>query len=73
NELATQGKDLFATTESIARIQAWQAKIKPYVPNDTGEDMEIKDRPASWGNQHQYRLLSPVNNFFTTKMNSIPD
>ena len=73
NELATQGKDLFATTESIARIQAWQSKIKPYVPNDTGEDMEIKDRPASWGNQHQYRLLSPVNNFFTTKMNSIPD
>ncbi|MBQ8335769.1 MAG: CotH kinase family protein [Tidjanibacter sp.] len=72
-ELATEGNDLFYVTESMERIRQWQGFISRYVPNDTGEDMEIKDRPASWGNQGQYRLLSPINNFFVTKVNSLPN
>lgn len=58
----------FAADVSMARIKRWQEVIAPYVSNDTGEDMEIKDRPASWGNRDQYRILTPgPNNFFTVK------
>ena len=58
----------FAANASMDRIKGWHSVIAPYVSNDTGEDMEIKDRPASWGNKSQYRILSPgTNNFFTVK------
>ena len=40
--------------------------------NDTQEDMTIYDEPASWGNQSNYRLLSPSNNFFKIKAGSLP-
>lgn len=51
----------------------------PYVDNDTGEDTEIKDQPASWGQHPKYRLLSGSvgdgqngeSNYFDTKINSI--
>ncbi len=70
----------FAYENSKARINAWHNMIRPYISNDTGEDMKIEDKPASWGNYHRYRLLSgsigngqnSESNFFLTKINSIP-
>lgn len=48
--------------------------IRDYVVNDTEEDCEIKDRPAGWGNQYDYRILdaSSSMNFFKVKAESIP-
>ena len=61
---------------SQARIRSWQRRIEPYVTNDTGEDMTIEDKPASWGNHGEYNLLKNNNdNFFNTKaasINSLP-
>ena len=74
NELCDPANDLFYYTHSIARINGWHSMIRDYVDNDTGEDCEIKDRPASWGNIYDYRLLN-VNssmNFFKVKASSIP-
>ena len=46
--------------------------ISPYIDNDTGEDTVLADRPASWGNHHEYRLLTPgPDNFFQVKTSSI--
>ena len=57
---------------AIARIKEWHKSIGPYVSNDTGEDMEIKDRPAPWGNHGEYRILSEGSNcFFSVKAASI--
>ena len=74
NELCNPANDLFYYAHSIARINGWHDMIREYVDNDTGEDCEIKDRPASWGNIYDYRLLdagSPMN-FFRVKASSIP-
>ena len=50
------------------RILEWQSQISSFVPNDTGEDMSISDKPASWGNHPEYRIMAPgTNNFFTVK------
>lgn len=62
----------FYYTTSMARIRSWQEKIGEYVSNDTGEDMTVSDRPASWGNQGEYRLLdSGSSNFFKVKAETI--
>lgn len=59
---------LFSWELSHARIQAWQDSIRDYVSNDTGEDMSIEDRPASWGNHHEYRIMEDCSdNFFRVK------
>lgn len=53
---------------AAAQIRAWQGSVAPYVANDTGEDMTIEDKPASWGNHGEYRLLAPGgNNWFSVK------
>ncbi len=70
----------FAYNPSKARITYWHKMIQPYISNDTGEDMVIEDKPASWSNYPNYRLLSggvgngksSETNFFLTKINSIP-
>ena len=49
---------------AISRIKGWHKAISPYVSNDTGEDMIIEDRPASWGNHKEYRILSDGSNCF---------
>lgn len=55
-----------------SRIGSWQAMIRDYVPNDTGEDMTISDRPASWGNHGEYRLLADgPDNFFRAKAEAV--
>jgi spore coat protein CotH len=65
---------LFGWKASQTRINSWINLIQPYVPNDTGEDMEIKDRPASWGNHPEYRILSyGKNNWFKVKTESIAE
>lgn len=75
NELIAPENNLFYWEASVARINAWHAMIGDYVENDTEEDCEIKDRPASWGNRYDYRLLdpSPEVNFFRLKAASIPE
>ncbi len=65
--------NLFGINGSMQRIATWQNLIRPYVANDTGEDMTIEDKPASWGNHAEYRIMSDgANNFFRVKKNSIP-
>jgi len=75
SELIDPSKDLFDAEKSILRIKKWQEMIKPYVSNDTGEDMEIVDKPARWANCHFYRLLSgddggfyPEANYFRSRI-----
>lgn len=74
HELCAQENGLFHYSSSIPRIQAWHDMIRDYVVNDTEEDCEIKDRPAGWGNQYDYRILdaSSSMNFFKVKAESIP-
>ena len=71
-EFATTGNAFTGQAESAARIRAWQEMLERFVSNDTGEDMVIKDAPASWGNHPEYRLLedSP-DNWFKVKAESI--
>ncbi|MBR1872624.1 MAG: CotH kinase family protein [Bacteroidales bacterium] len=65
--LAAEGSP-FVYEESIKRISAWQEMIKPYLANDTGEDEQIKDRPASWSNHREYRVMEDgSNNWFRVK------
>lgn len=52
------------------RIKDWQSRIKKYISNDTGEDMNIEDKCASWSN-YQYHILETSNNYFRTKAESI--
>ena len=69
NELCDPAKGLFHYEASIARINTWHAMIRDYVVNDTEEDCKMADRPASWGNHHEYRLLDSNAdvNFFRVK------
>ena len=58
----------FSVSASKKRIQQWQGRISQYISNDTGEDMTMEDRPASWSNHGEYRLLEEgSNNFFEVK------
>ena len=67
-ELADPANALFDMDASVSRITTWQNMIRPYISNDTGEDMEIYDQPAYWGNHHEYRLMDKgSNNFFRVK------
>ena len=78
-ELADANKPYFYVTASQQRITTWQNLIRPYVSNDTGEDMLIDDVPAPWGNASFYRLFSGDDqggasgnaNFFTTKVKQV--
>ena len=74
NELCNPANNLFYYQSSIDRINGWHAMIRNYVNNDTGEDCEIKDRPAGWGNIYDYRILDANSsmNFFKVKAQSIP-
>jgi len=47
--------------------------VQPYLNNDTEEDTELIDVPASWGNCPDYRLLSPTNNYFKTRALNLPE
>jgi len=79
-ELVHPNNDYFTASKSITRILGWHQKIRPFVSNDTGEDMAIEDKPAYWGNQPNYRLFSGNDqggnngpgNFFSSRAASIP-
>ena len=71
-ELVDPSKGLFHMDASVPRILAWQDKIRPYVSNDTEEDMSIYDEPAYWGNHSEYNLTSTgSDNFFRVKTETI--
>lgn len=71
-ELVDPDKGLFYYTASMQRIKLWQDAVRDYLANDTGEDCEIADRPASWGNQSGYRIMSEgADNFFQVKTETI--
>ena len=71
-ELVNPGNDLFQMTRSVNRIKLWQKNIEPFISNDTGEDMIIKDRPASWGRVGDYRVMDTgSSNFFKVKAQTI--
>ena len=72
HELCDPAKDLFAYGRSRYRILKWHEQINQHIANDTGEDMEILDQPASWGNCSFYRLLDPVNNYFVIRASNLP-
>jgi hypothetical protein len=74
NELIDPANDLFYYQHSIDRINGWHAMIRYYIVNDTEEDCELKDRPASWGNIYDYRILDANSsmNFFKVKAESLP-
>ncbi|MFA5045049.1 MAG: CotH kinase family protein [Paludibacter sp.] len=72
NELCNNNNDLFFVDKSIPRILNWQNRIKTLVNNDTNEDTEILDKPASWGNCSFYRLLDSTNNYFKIRAANIP-
>ncbi len=63
---------LFHVDASKERILNWHKMIQKYIMNDTGEDMVLKDEPASWGNCDFYRLLESNNNFFVIRAANIP-
>lgn len=63
----------FFVDRSIPRILNWQNKIRNFVNNDTKEDTEILDKPASWGNCSFYRLLDSNNNYFKIRTANIPN
>lgn len=57
---------------AMERIRLWQEALSPCTANDTGEDMEIKDRPASWGNHSEYRIATDgASNWFRVKCESL--
>jgi spore coat protein CotH len=71
-ELCNPANDLFHATKSGIRITNWHNMISNYISNDTGEDMIIEDKPASWGNCGFYRLLGNSNNYFVIRAENIP-
>ncbi len=71
-ELVSDDNDYLSVSGSISRCKTWQASIRDFVSNDTGEDCEISDIPASWGNHGEYRITGDgADNFFRVKIQSI--
>ena len=71
-DFARVGNPWTGRVQSSSLILGWQSMIAPYIPNDTGEDMEIIDHPSSWGNHPEYRLLEDgPDNWFRVKAESI--
>ena len=69
--LVDPANGLMDTGSARQRILDWQSRIQDYISNDTGEDMEIRDEPASWGSWGDYNLMSTSNNYFTVKAETI--
>lgn len=69
--LVDPANGLMDATSAMARIADWQSRIRNYISNDTGEDMQIEDKPADWGNIGDYNLMTPDNNYFMIKAQTI--
>ena len=71
----TTSKELMEPEAAMERIQKFQSLVKDYVKNDTGEDMEVADKPHACDgcSVDNYKLLSgddsgkDGSNFFRTK------
>lgn len=72
HQLCDPSNDLFTYGRSRIRILNWYKLIENHIANDTGQDMEIADRPASWGNCGFYRLMDPANNYFVIRAENLP-
>ena len=73
-ELADPGKDLFHWDHSRDRLTQWRNQIETWVSNDTGEDMKIQDKPASWSGIKTYRIYTAgKHNFFQVRTAVIED
>ena len=71
-DLVNPANEMMDFASAYKRISTWHKLINPYVSNDTGEDMLIEDKTASWSNHKEYRLMdSGGNNFFIIKAQSI--
>ena len=67
-ELGADGNQWFGYDASTFRIRNWQRLLEPHLVNDTGEDQILQDRPASWGNHSEYRVLEDgKDNWFRVK------
>ncbi len=67
-ELGAEGNRWFGYEASLGRITRWQDLFGPYLDNDTGEDTSLRDRPASWGNHPEYRVMQDgASNWFRVK------
>ena len=64
---------LMTQTDSVTFISQIHELIANELPNVTNQNDEIIDRPASWGNQSQYRLfaLDTGKNWYSTKLASV--
>ena len=69
-KLVDPANGLMDYNSSSTRIREWQNRIKDYISNDTGEDIEIKDETAPWSN-YKYSLLNNSNNYFIEKAKTI--
>ena len=71
--MITAGNGFMDYKTATERIRTYQSRIKHYTKNDTGDGMVVEDRPASWGNHPEYRLLDDgMNvNFFKVKAQTI--
>lgn len=71
-ELSDLANPYTGVEPSVQRIKLWQELLYNHTANDTGEDMSIADRPASWGNHPEYRIMSDgACNWFRVKCNSL--
>ena len=69
--LVNPANGLMDQATATQRIKDWQSKIRNHISNDTGEDVEIRDEPAPWGQNGNYKLMSTSNNYFTVKAQTI--
>ncbi len=81
-QLIEPANGLFSYNASVQRIRTWIKMIEPYVSNDTGEDMVIRDSSfTSWASLNYYKLLdgddsgnaanAPGANYFRTRVRTI--
>jgi len=57
---------------AVRVIRSMQNRIKPFLSNDTGEEMAFSDLPAGWSTHQEYRLMSYGDNcYFTVKKKTI--
>lgn len=71
-KLVDPEQELFDKTASQLRIANWQKSILKDIPNDTGEDCVLEDKPATWGRVGNYTLTGDKStNFFTVRTKAI--
>lgn len=72
NEMVTRS-DLMVQNRMVSWIKARQDLVKTFLVNATGDNGTYADRPASWGNQPNYRFfdLTTGTNWYSTKLTAV--